>query len=73
MQLEAGQANIYISIFHNFMHAYEMPSCLPTQYAVTLSMYTLMPTVYRALLKSAVSGIGHRIHTTKKKYIFLPN
>ena len=30
-------------------------------------MYTLIPTVYRALLKSAVSGIGHRIHTTKKK------
>ena len=29
-------------------------------------MYTLIPTVYRALLKSAVSGIGHRIHTTKK-------
>jgi len=30
-------------------------------------MYTLIPTVYRALLKSAVSGIGHRIHTTTKK------
>ncbi len=30
-------------------------------------MYTLIPTVYRALLKSAVSGIGHRIHTTKEK------
>ena len=29
-------------------------------------MYTLIPTVYRALLKSAVSGLGHRIHTTKK-------
>ncbi len=40
----------------------------PTHFAVTLSiaMYTLIPTVYRALLKSAVSGIGHRIHTTKK-------
>ncbi len=25
------------------------------------------PTVYRALLKSAVSRTGHRIHTTKKK------
>ena len=29
-------------------------------------MYTLIPTVYRALLKSAVSGTDHRIHTTKK-------
>ncbi len=31
-------------------------------FAVTLSMYTLIPTVYRALLNSA----DHRIHTTKK-------
>ncbi len=31
-----------------------------------LSMYTLILAVYRALLKSAVSGIGHGIHTTKK-------
>ena len=31
-------------------------------------MYTLIPTVYQALLKSAVSGIGLRIHTTKKKH-----
>ncbi len=29
-------------------------------------MYTLIPTVYRALLNSAVSGTDHRIHTTKK-------
>ena len=28
--------------------------------------YTLIPTVYRALLKSAVPGTDHRIHTTKK-------
>ena len=27
---------------------------------------TLIQTVYRALLTSAVSGIGHRIHTPKK-------
>ena len=27
---------------------------------------TLIQTVYRALLASAVSGIGHRIHTPKK-------
>ena len=40
---------------------------LPTHVAVTLFMYTLIPTVYRALLKSAVSGIGLWIHTTKKK------
>ena len=48
------------------LHAYETPSCPPTYFAVTLSMYTLIPTVHRALLKSAVSGIGHWIHTTKK-------
>ncbi len=54
-------------VTQHFLHAYETPSCLPTHFAVTLSMYTLIPTVYRALLKSAVSGIGHRIHTTKKK------
>ena len=36
-------------------------------FALTLHTYTLIPTVYRALLTSAVSGIGHRIHTTKKK------
>ncbi len=29
-------------------------------------MYPLIPTVYRALLKSAVSETNHRIHTTKK-------
>ena len=54
-------------VTQHFLHAYETPSCLPTHFAVTLSMYTLIPTVYRALLKSAVSGIGHRIHTTKEK------
>jgi len=31
----------------------------------------LIPTVYRALLKSAVSGTDHRIHTTKKSNAFL--
>ncbi len=45
-------------------HAYETHAYLPTYFAVTLSMYTLIPTVYRALLKSAVSGTDHRIHTT---------
>ncbi len=33
---------------------------------ILFSTYTLIPTVYRALLTSAVSGIGHRIHTTKR-------
>ena len=28
--------------------------------------YTLIPTVYRALLNSAVSGTDHRMYTTKK-------
>ena len=54
-------------VIQHFLHAYETPTCFTTHSAVALSMYTLIPTVYRALLKSAVSGIGHRIHTTKKK------
>ncbi len=29
-------------------------------------MYILIPTVYRALLKIALSGTDHQIHTTKK-------
>ena len=48
------------------MHMYATHAYLPTYFAVTLSMYTLIPTVYRALLKSAVSGTDHRIHTTKE-------
>ena len=34
-------------------------------FAVTLPMYTLIPTHYRALLKRAVLGTDHHIHTTK--------
>jgi len=34
-----------------FLYAYETPTCLPTHFAVTLSMYTLLLTIYRALLK----------------------
>ena len=49
-----------------YEHAYETHAYLPIYFAVTLSMYTLIPTVYRALLKSAVSGTDHRIHTSKK-------
>ncbi len=33
----------------------------------TLFIFNSDSTVYRALLTSAVLGIGHRIHTTKKK------
>ena len=36
---------------------------------MTLAMYTLIPTIYRGLQKNAVSGIGHRIHTTKKMHL----
>ena len=66
LQLQYISTQPAIVVTQNFLHAYETPSCLPTHFAVTLSMYTLIPTVYRALLKSAVSGIGLRIHTTKK-------
>ena len=48
-----------------YEHTYETHAYLPICFAVTLSMYTLISTVYRALLKSAVSGTDHRIHTTK--------
>ena len=34
-----------------FLYAYETPTCLLTHFAVTLSMYTLLLTIYRALLK----------------------
>ncbi len=47
-------------------HAHETHAYLLTYFALTLSMYTLIPTVYRALLNSAVSGSDHRIHTTKE-------
>ena len=52
-------------------HAYEAYAYLPTYFAVTLSMYTLIPTVYRALLKSAFSGTDHRIHTIKEPRFIL--
>ena len=48
-------------------HARETHAYLLTYFAVTLSMYTLIPTVYRALLNSAASGTDHRSHTTKVK------
>ena len=35
----------------------------------TIYVYTLIPTVLRALLKSAVSGTDHRVHTTKQTQI----
>ena len=54
------------TVMQYYEHAYETHAYLPIYFTVTLSMYTLIPTVYRALLKSAVSGTDHRIHTTKK-------
>jgi len=59
-------------VMQHYEHAYETHAYLPIYFAVTLSMYTLIPTVYRALLKSAVSGTDHRIHTTKKTVQNLP-
>jgi len=54
------------TVMQYYEHAYKTHAYLPVYFTVTLSMYTLIPTVYRALLKSAVSGTDHRIHTTKK-------
>ena len=34
-------------------------------------MCTLIPTVYRALLKSALSGIGHRFTSLRKSILAL--
>ena len=50
----------------HFLHAYETLSCLPRHVTVTLSEYTLFSTIYQALLKSAISRIGHWIHTTER-------
>ncbi len=41
-----------------------------THVAVTLSLYTLIPTVYRPLMESAVSGFGHWIHIRKSSKSF---
>ena len=64
------RGTIVISIImQHSRHAYETHAYLPTYFAVTLCLYTLIPTVYRALLKNAVSGTDHRIHTTKMKWV----
>ena len=42
------------------------PTCLLTPVAATPSMHILIPTVYPALLKNAVPGIGQQIHTIKE-------
>ena len=56
-------------VMQYYEHAYETHAYLPIYFAVTLSMYTLIPTVYQALLKSADSGTDYWIHTTKKTII----
>ena len=43
----------------------QTPNCLPAYFAY-FRTYTLIPTFYRALLTSAVSGNGQRTHTTKE-------
>ena len=53
-------------VMQNLRHADQTHAYLPTCFALTLS-YTLIPTIYRAVLTSAVSGIGLWIHTTMKK------
>ena len=56
----------------HFLRANDTLSCLPTRSAVTLSMYTLTPKVYRALLKIVVSDMRHWVHTTKNKAVMRP-
>ena len=46
-------------------HAYEIHAYLPTSFAVTVFVYTLISTVY---LKSAVAGTDHRIHTAEEEW-----
>ena len=48
----------------------ETSTCLPTYFAATPYTYTLISTLYRTLLSSADSGIGHRILNTKKNAWF---
>ena len=41
-----SQLQYVSSLTQRFLHAYATPSCLPTHFAVTLSMYTLIPTLF---------------------------
>ena len=43
-----------------------MPNSYAKHPVFTLMLRALIQTIYRALLTSAVSGVGHRIHTLKK-------
>ena len=47
------------------MAMHYMPNSYAKHPVFTLMLRALIQTIYRALLTSAVSGIGHRIHTLK--------
>ena len=48
------------------MAMHYMPNSYAKHPVFTLMLRALIQTIYRALLTSAVSGIGHRIHTLQK-------
>ena len=54
---------------HCIRHNISMIQAFYQALHISASNVTLIQTVYPALLTSAVSGIGHRIHTPKKKVI----
>ncbi len=60
------EESVTVPMYHQWCAARRGETNYCLRNAVTLSMCTLIPTVYRALLNSAVSGTDHRIHTTKK-------
>lgn len=51
-------------VIQDLWHAYEIPTCLPTYFAVILHIYTPTPAVHQALLKTAEFGTGHWVCTT---------
>lgn len=59
--VSAQPAPVTVVIQH-FRHAYEIPTCLLTYFAVTPPYVHTDPDSYRALLTSEVLGVGHRIH-----------
>lgn len=50
-------------------HAFGISTCMLNYFAVTFSYDTLILTVCRALLKSAIAGAGHQSYITKKTHV----
>ncbi len=53
-------------VIQYFRHAYKTPACLPPYFTLTLAYVHTVPDGLPSFADCAVSGICHRIHTTKK-------